>query len=246
MAGLIYSFKDMTAYVQRYMEHPLLIENDLHQSISQFHYDVTHAILRSAGIPSTEAKETIAAVLLLHQGLSIHDTVDSESDVRRQLVVLAGDYDSSLYYYVLARLNNNVLLSKLCDAVVVINEAKMALFHPESEISDEEYWTLHESVQGELIRAVASHYLSTPEQQPIHQLLESLIRTYVVYDRLAGRSSETEFSIQTALARINQTASSIIANYKGDPKNEFLAFANQLIHPFIDAVQEAAHVEGIG
>ncbi|MBX5437516.1 MAG: heptaprenyl diphosphate synthase component 1 [Alicyclobacillaceae bacterium] len=188
-------YEEVDKRVQRYMYHPFLQASQVRQSVSRFHFQVGHAILRSARVAETELRAVLEAVLLLHQGLSIHDDVDGQSELKRQLHVLAGDYDSSWYYWVLARLGNHRLLSSLCEAVVRINEAKMMLVQP-GGLSAERYMELEETVQGALLYALASEYLQRPDDYMPQ--IRSLVQAYVVNEAMHSRRTPRPLTFRQA------------------------------------------------
>ncbi|GGJ10217.1 hypothetical protein GCM10010885_19250 [Alicyclobacillus cellulosilyticus] len=160
--------------VQQYMHHPFLRACQIRQTVSRFHFDTAWAILQAAGFSAAESQPILEAVLLLHQGLAIHDTVEEHTGTARQLVVLAGDYDSSRYYWVLARSGHPGLLPALCEAVVQINEAKMMLHGDGGSVPPEQARELWVTVHGALLFALADHVgLSNDAKRQVRALVEA-------------------------------------------------------------------------
>ena len=73
-------------------------------------------------------------IMLVQSALDTHELIpadnDSEmSETEKQLSVLAGDYYSGLYYYLLSKNNNIELIQLLAEAIKEINEDKMNLYY---------------------------------------------------------------------------------------------------------------------
>ncbi|MCL6442689.1 MAG: heptaprenyl diphosphate synthase component 1 [Alicyclobacillus sp.] len=205
-------FEEMEQFVLQFIDHPFLRASQIQQSLSRFHFDVACAILKAAGATRETSRDVIAAVLLLYQGLSIHDDVGVEADVlRRQLVVLAGDYDSSQYYWLLARLDNPVLLTKLCEAVVQINEAKMRMVLEAGTLSDEDFFSLQDRNQGALLFAVADTYLHN--QAYAMQCVRDLVHAYVVKAALRDQKASHRVSARQAYAWLSEALSRMQMNH---------------------------------
>lgn len=177
-----FRFDDVEQRVKLHIQHPYLVLNKVRRSVSRFHFGVLVALLQAAKVEWGEAEKVVDAALLLQHGLSIHDDVDTHVALQRQLIVLAGDYSSSHYYAVLARLGNFRLMSKLCEAVVRINEAKMALYDEESPVPDDIYMKLSTIIHGDLFTALIDYY--SLDRKFWGDQVESLVRAYVVYDEL--------------------------------------------------------------
>lgn len=237
------TFEEVQSLAERYMDHPFLRTNQLHQNLSRFHFDVIQVILQMAHVTDGRARQILCAVLLLHQGLSIHDTVDGESGVKRQLTVLAGDYDSGRYYWLLARLEDQGLLTHLCRAVVTVNEAKMTLFKSGETLAPEAYLRLHEMVQGELVLAVATHYLGSREEAIVS--LRSLVRAFVINEQVFMRRLPGQVSIRQAISWMTESVEKLLrmrTNYLLEP---IVGFVIEYIRPLQNAIERLAWAEGI-
>jgi heptaprenyl diphosphate synthase len=209
-------FEDMNDRVQRCLYHPFLKQCEIVPTASQFHFDVASAVLRIAGVEEKEAKEVLTAVLLLQRGLDIHDDIDQQKDRKRQLYVLTGDYSSSQYYYVLAHLSDVSLLYELCDAVMRVNEAKMALLDlPSDELGDKQaqYYSI---VEGQVLYALVNHYLDRPE----HWLpqIESLVQAFILKETPSAQTFRN-----LPLRQVHEWLSDIIERLLTVQKNAILA-----------------------
>ncbi|SIS96107.1 Heptaprenyl diphosphate synthase (HEPPP synthase) subunit 1 [Alicyclobacillus vulcanalis] len=170
-------FQRVTRYAKTHMNHDYLAKRKVRQAVSPFHFELGYAILRSAEVPDVEAEQVLTAMLLLEQGLSIHDEIDEWAAAEQGLVVLAGDYDSSKYYLLLAQLGNRALMRELCEAVVRINEAKMDLLMA-SPLSLDVYVERMSTIEAELLRALVRHY--HPDPAPWMQRVEEAVRARVI------------------------------------------------------------------
>ncbi|WP_198849597.1 heptaprenyl diphosphate synthase component 1 [Alicyclobacillus sp. SO9] len=171
-------YEDVNQRVQRYLFNPYLEARDVKPEASKFHFEVGAAILKVSGVKQDRAQEILEAVLLLQEGLSIHDEIDNQAERIRQLFVLTGDFSSSQYYYVLSHLGDTELLYDLCDAVVRINEAKMTLLDLSSDALFEDRANLYEIVEGELLYVLANHFLQKPEQW--QSQIQSLVEAHIL------------------------------------------------------------------
>jgi hypothetical protein len=180
-----FTFEEVDSRVRAYMHHPFMASANVQQSVSRFHFDVAYAILSKADVPPERAQSIIESILLLQEGLSIHDDVDQGVNLRRQLYVLSGDYSSSRYYWVLARIGEHVLLQKLSQAVIRINEAKMWLLE-NAALSEEESMKLREVVTGELLYALADHFLPPSDELKPH--VRSLVKAHIHKRRLESEA----------------------------------------------------------
>lgn len=245
VSGTFKTFDEMTAYVQRYMDHPFLSRNTISQSISRFHFEVLQVMLQSAGVAAKDAIQVMTSILLLHQGLSIHEEVDSNEGLNRQLIVLAGDYDSSLYYFVLAKLGDSVLLSKLCEAVVAVNEAKMTLYDQSESLSDDSFWSLRSVIEGSLIHATADHYLHH-DLAELKPMLDALVLTYVIHDAMVHQRLSAAPHLSDGLLRMNAAVNRIkmSSGSQSHPPRLYSHLVNT-VSDMCDSVRRFAQAEGL-
>lgn len=235
-------FQEVNRRVQQYMHHPYLQTCDIRQSVSRFHFDVAYAVLEAAHVQPTEARDILEAVLLLQQGLSIHDDVDTQTDVKRQLHVLAGDYNSSQYYFILARVGDQELLFKLCEAVVEINEAKMKIHANQDTLAAEDYMRLQETIQGGLLYALARHYLGPSGAWIAH--IQSLVKAFVVQGEITARNLPNHFTLRQAYEWLSDSMERVLTM----PSNTFVGplynFLMEYVYPVKKTVESLNFAEG--
>ncbi len=92
-----------------------------------------HEAVRGSGLSETVRYRVISATLYVIQAHDTHDMIDEKNDPfplarqDRELMVLAGDYYSALYYRTMAELGMTALLAKLQKGVQETNTAKTNL-----------------------------------------------------------------------------------------------------------------------
>lgn len=113
-------------YLSRFLKQPNIDQKKLHLLILIFH---------QLKISDEARDQYITATMLVQTALDVHDDVtgtssseeETEKLRNRQLTVLAGDYYSGLYYYILAKLENIELIKSLAEGIKYINEQKIIL-----------------------------------------------------------------------------------------------------------------------
>ncbi|MCF8563733.1 heptaprenyl diphosphate synthase component 1 [Alicyclobacillus tolerans] len=234
-------FHEVDERVQQYIRHPYLAACQVRQSVSRFHFDVALTILQAASVPVKQMRAIVEAVLLLQHGLSIHDEVDGQAPLLRQLNVLAGDYSSGHYYRVMAKTGNLKLMSTLCTAVVRVNEAKMTLFHLKDTVTPERYMTLRETIHGELLFALARTFLHEPDGWMEH--LRSLVRAYTVNEDILNRRAPNYFTLRQAYEWVSDAIERVLmqTNTVFEP---VVAFVTESFVPMRKSLEQQSFVEG--
>src|SRR5699024_12275108 len=116
-------------------------------------------------ILSTEQKERyIITTMLVQLALDTHDKVSvddiletrTKSQIPNQLTVLAGDYYSGLYYFLLSEIDDFELIHVLATALKEINEQQMNLYYTE-RLSSEEFIYIIKSIETLISTHVTDH-----------------------------------------------------------------------------------------
>jgi heptaprenyl diphosphate synthase len=94
---------------------------------------ITYCLLRELEMDEAIEAEIFASIFMIQSALDRHEEILDQSTMssnrNRQLVVLSGDYFSSLYYLLLSKCENLQLISYLSSAVQQINEWKSLMHH---------------------------------------------------------------------------------------------------------------------
>lgn len=143
------------SYLQKYLQKPE-IDNDKLM--------ILYTLIQNTNYTDIKKKNYVITTMLVQIALDTHDLVTEnsteESDTykrNRQLTVLAGDYYSGLYYYMLSKLDDIPMIHTLASAIKEINELKMIIYYEvHHSISD-----LMENIkvlESILIIRVAEHF----------------------------------------------------------------------------------------
>ncbi|MCD8511456.1 MAG: heptaprenyl diphosphate synthase component 1 [Bacillus sp. (in: Bacteria)] len=123
-------------YIQKYVDDPIV---DMDQTT------LLYLMLREKGLDSGYIKQCILTTTLVqaaldtHESVSVKNFIHESSKRKRQLTVLAGDYYSSLYYYVLSNVNDTKLIRVLAQSIQEINESKMNVYQMDQTYNPAEF-----------------------------------------------------------------------------------------------------------
>lgn len=112
-------------YLQKYLKDP---------SVDMDQATILVYMLTEKELNKEYINECVVATILVQAALDTHDKVgvipltDELTNKKRQLTVLAGDYYSSLYYYILSQINDVALIQVLAKSIQEINESKMNVY----------------------------------------------------------------------------------------------------------------------
>lgn len=227
-----------------HMQHGYLARRKVRQEMSRFHFEVGYAITTAAEVEDAIAESVLTACLLLWQGLSIHDEVDTCEPEQQGLVVLAGDYDSSKYYYILSELGDSALLYALSEAVVLINEAKMTLTTEASRLSSSDYMRLMKVVEGQLLKALAMYYLGKNSTWMTY--IDSLVQAHIVRDELLVRRVKRNFTVRQASEWLENSIEQIETGISTTPSGPLYRFMVEYFAPIQETVRHLHLAEGKG
>ncbi|WP_199425981.1 heptaprenyl diphosphate synthase component 1 [Thermaerobacillus caldiproteolyticus] len=126
--------------IERFLHHPYLLQHISTRQVDEDRILLSLSILEDARISSEEVEHYIIPMMLVQIALDTHDEVTNsipccENDElkTRQLVVLAGDLYSGLYYDYLAKLNQIPIIRLFAEAIKEINEHKLRLYQRDIE-----------------------------------------------------------------------------------------------------------------
>ncbi|MDL4840798.1 heptaprenyl diphosphate synthase component 1 [Aquibacillus rhizosphaerae] len=143
------------SYLEKYIQKPVIDEDKLL---------ILYSIIKNTSYSNIQKKNYIITTMLVQIALDTHDMVTeknllNDSDIAkksRQLTVLAGDYYSGLYYYMLSKLEDIPMIHTLASAIKEINEIKMSIYYQEFD-SVQEFMELLKNLESLLIFRVAEH-----------------------------------------------------------------------------------------
>lgn len=127
-----------------------------------------YTLLTDCNIPKQKKEHYIMTTMLVQMALDTHDLVSNKDknhnhkgvSLEQQLLVLAGDYYSSLYYLLLSNINDYKLIQVLAEAIRKINEAKIKVYYQEFE-TYEELLNLTKTIEASLYTHLAK-YIGEP------------------------------------------------------------------------------------
>ncbi|WP_204707547.1 heptaprenyl diphosphate synthase component 1 [Halobacillus seohaensis] len=149
------------------VRHPFLAKFIADPVIDEDKLAILTSIMDHTTLSSVKKEKYIVTTMLVQIALDTHDLVTLSEDeeeqetVRtRQLTVLAGDYYSGLYYYVLSQLNDIPMIRTLAGAIKEINELKMELYYKDVS-SFQEFLGSLKKIESLLIQRVATYVQRT-------------------------------------------------------------------------------------
>ncbi|MBM7569823.1 heptaprenyl diphosphate synthase component 1 [Aquibacillus albus] len=143
------------SYLKQFLQKPVIDEDKLLILIS---------IIEHTNYSEIEKKNYVITTMLVQIALDTHDLVSqnslkTDSDItrkKRQLTVLAGDYYSGLYYYLLSKLEDIPMIQTLASAIKEINEYKVSFYYKEFK-SIHAFMESLKHLESLLILRVAQH-----------------------------------------------------------------------------------------
>ncbi|HLR14838.1 MAG TPA: heptaprenyl diphosphate synthase component 1 [Bacillota bacterium] len=141
-------------------------------------------------------QEHIMATILVQTALSAHELVRNEEDYlltdeqkkEKQLLVLAGDYYSGLYYLLLSEIKDVQMVDCLAKGIQAVNEKKMQLYYSEykntKELIDlliDIHTTIMTRVSNHLFQSSVSYMIDRVTR--LHFLMQELDRDGLLMNR---------------------------------------------------------------
>lgn len=156
-------------YLHKFIEKPTIDEEKLFILIS---------IMDRAILTAKQKEQYIITTMLVQLALDTHDSVpidtthdlQDNSQISKQLTVLAGDYYSGLYYFLLSEIDDFAMIQTLAGAIKEINEFKMNLYYREIESADEFMYTI-KKIETLLFDHVSNHIGAASLDQSIEKWL---------------------------------------------------------------------------
>lgn len=157
------SFKSIQVELEEKLQHPYLKQFIKKPVINNDKLVILYNLVEQTSSTDEEKNSYIITTMLVQIALDTHDLVSEKHDFEskqttksRQLTVLAGDYFSGLYYYILAKLEDITMIATLASAIKEINEIKMSMLYDENQ-SVQQWIDRIKSLESLLIVRVANH-----------------------------------------------------------------------------------------
>jgi heptaprenyl diphosphate synthase len=235
-------FEEIDERVKWHSHHAFLRQSQVMTSASRFHFDVGMMVLDAAHVSRQTAVSILEAVLLLQSGLSIHEHVDNVPELKRQLHVLAGDYCSSQYYWILSRLRDKNLMMALSESVIRVNEAKMTLYAYPSQPDSDRYMELQEVIQGDLLFTLARQFLSDASEWTAE--IRSLVQAYIVKEAVVSINASTYFTLRQAYEWLSGAADRMMHKQANAILQPISTFLMDYLVPVKKSLEGQSLVEG--
>ncbi|GEN33701.1 MULTISPECIES: heptaprenyl diphosphate synthase component 1 [Aneurinibacillus] len=191
--------------------------------ISQLRICLLYLFLRQRGVSGAALRDYIVTATLIQLALDSHERVslnkeETSAGIRsRQLTVLAGDYFSSRYYYLLANLEDVRAIGQLARSIQEINEWKINLYC-ENDWTAEQYLQRKVDIESSLLRSFGNAYVGETmdvwmrifSQMILVEQLLAEYRTWNIeqeagrYFHLLSREEGTHSAYQSMLQHIHK------------------------------------------
>ena len=135
----------------------------------------------------TYIEHYVVTIMLVQIALDTHEKVSNKEETdafhkRRQLTVLAGDYYSGLYYYLLSMNHDITLIRALAEGIKEINEQKIMLYQQTYETIEEMLNSVG-MIESALLQKTCDHFQVTHVKSAITNMLtiDRLQTEYQIY-----------------------------------------------------------------
>ncbi|WP_349407571.1 heptaprenyl diphosphate synthase component 1 [Pseudalkalibacillus sp. SCS-8] len=141
-------------YLMRYIDQPVIDEDKLL---------LTYIILNEKELAEEDLDKYAISTMLVQIALDTHESITSNEVIadhdkkNRQLTVLAGDYYSSLYYYLLSDMKDLSMIRTLAQAIQEINENKMQYYKNDHQSIENSMENIHR-IESSLLLKTADHF----------------------------------------------------------------------------------------
>lgn len=155
--------EDLKVCIEQKIRHAYLDKYISKTKIDDYKLFILYSIMNETDLSMSKKRSYIVSIMLVQIALDTHDLVpisnhphDHEEDIKsKQLLVLAGDYYSGLYYLLLSELHDFKAIQVLATAIKEINELKMKLYYNEVD-SLNEYVSVMKQVESLLFTRVTN------------------------------------------------------------------------------------------
>ncbi|MFE5390792.1 heptaprenyl diphosphate synthase component 1 [Bacillus thuringiensis] len=146
------------------LRHPYFINYIEEPFIDEEKIALLYGALKSANLHIEQIEHYVVTIMLVQIALDTHERVSNkagEEEIEfhkcRQLTVLAGDYYSGLYYYLLSMNRDIVLIRALAEGIKEINEHKIMLYQKVHETTDDIMKSVV-TIESALLQKTCDHF----------------------------------------------------------------------------------------
>ncbi|MCP1397514.1 MULTISPECIES: heptaprenyl diphosphate synthase component 1 [Bacillus cereus group] len=146
------------------LRHPYFINYIEEPFIDEEKIALLYGALKSANLHIEQIEHYVVTIMLVQIALDTHERVSNkagEEEIEfhkcRQLTVLAGDYYSGLYYYLLSMNRDIVLIRALAEGIKEINEYKIMLYQKAHETMDDIMKSVV-TIESALLQKTCDHF----------------------------------------------------------------------------------------
>jgi heptaprenyl diphosphate synthase len=203
--------EDITAIYQQVIDqvnHDVLTRYVENPPISFLRMKLLYLFLTQLGLAQSMIHRYIVTSSLVQLGLDSHENIGQGKEetlqaIRtRQLTVLAGDFFSSKYYYLLARAGDVRGIRQLAKGIEKINEFKMKLYR-EKNINAEDYLQRKTEIEAQLLLSFVED-MACDKKEIWHSFIYQLILIeYLLHDYEACRWNHNPGQYYNLLSREN-------------------------------------------
>lgn len=159
-------------YLKKFIKKPLINKDEIY---------IFNNLYSFADTSWANKEKLITTIFLIDIALSTHESIPNRQtdgqmeETELQLSVLAGDYYSSQYYYILSQLEDVQMISLLANAIKITSENKMHLFYGNFD-SIHEYFDVMKDTEAVFYDVIATELDQTQ--------LTPIIKEYLLINKL--------------------------------------------------------------
>ncbi|MDM5154135.1 heptaprenyl diphosphate synthase component 1 [Bacillus sp. DX1.1] len=164
MCDIYGGYADIKEQLLSRLRHPYFINYIEEPFIDEEKVVLLYAALKNADLHKEQIEHYVLTIMLVQIALDTHEKVSNKEEEetrefhkRRQLTVLAGDYYSGLYYYLLSMNRDIVLIRALAEGIKEINEHKIMLYQKAYETVDEVIESVV-TIESALLQKTCDHF----------------------------------------------------------------------------------------
>ncbi|KEK22754.1 heptaprenyl diphosphate synthase component 1 [Bacillus gaemokensis] len=164
MCDIYGGYADIKEQLLSKLRHPYFINYIEEPFIDEEKIMLLYAALKNAKLHKEQIDHYVLTIMLVQIALDTHEKVSNKENEetsgfhkRRQLTVLAGDYYSGLYYYLLSMNCDIVLIRALAEGIKAINEHKIMLYQKAYQTVDQVMESVL-TIESALLHKTCDHF----------------------------------------------------------------------------------------